>query len=181
MQGSTADRRLRSRLIASVDRRVQRIDLFAALVLTLIAHLPCERQRMREHAFQLGLSDVGRPSIDPELMIRMLIVGYCSGIRSERRLAGIACCAPAPRNSTGTMFEAPRPISRKPLMASEAIGAKSTSTNPPIVARPPQNNIARSPTRAVMKSPLSRPTVIAIANVEYSTHSRRIGQRLRST
>ena len=31
-------------------------------------------------------SDVGRPSIDPELMIRMLIVGYCSGIRSERRL-----------------------------------------------------------------------------------------------
>jgi transposase len=31
-------------------------------------------------------SEVGRPSIDPELMIRMLIVGYCSGIRSERRL-----------------------------------------------------------------------------------------------
>ena len=31
-------------------------------------------------------SDVGRPSIDPELMIRMLIVGYCVGIRSERRL-----------------------------------------------------------------------------------------------
>jgi transposase len=31
-------------------------------------------------------SDVGRPSIDPELMIRMLIVGYCFGIRSERRL-----------------------------------------------------------------------------------------------
>jgi hypothetical protein len=26
-------------------------------------------------------SDVGRPSIDPELMIRMLIVGYCLGIR----------------------------------------------------------------------------------------------------
>ena len=30
-------------------------------------------------------SDVGRPSIDPELMIRMLIVGYGFGIRSERR------------------------------------------------------------------------------------------------
>jgi transposase len=28
---------------------------------------------------------VGRPSIDPELMIRMLIVGYGFGIRSERR------------------------------------------------------------------------------------------------
>jgi transposase len=31
-------------------------------------------------------SNVGRPSIDPELMIRMLLVGYCYGIRSERRL-----------------------------------------------------------------------------------------------
>ena len=31
-------------------------------------------------------SDVGRPSIDPELMIRMLIVGYCLSVRSERRL-----------------------------------------------------------------------------------------------
>jgi transposase len=31
-------------------------------------------------------SDIGRPSIDPELMIRRLIVGYCYGIRSERKL-----------------------------------------------------------------------------------------------
>jgi len=31
-------------------------------------------------------SHTGRPSIDPELMIRMLIVGYSYGIRSERRL-----------------------------------------------------------------------------------------------
>ena len=31
-------------------------------------------------------SSNGRPSIDPELMIRMLLVGYCMGIRSERRL-----------------------------------------------------------------------------------------------
>ena len=31
-------------------------------------------------------SHTGRPSIDPELMMRMLIVGYCFGIRSERRL-----------------------------------------------------------------------------------------------
>lgn len=29
----------------------------------------------------------GRPSIDPELMIRMLRLGYCMGIRSERRLS----------------------------------------------------------------------------------------------
>src|ERR1700755_2395412 len=31
-------------------------------------------------------SSIGRPSIDPELMIRMLLVVYCFGIRSERRL-----------------------------------------------------------------------------------------------
>jgi transposase len=31
-------------------------------------------------------SHTGRPSVDPELMVRMLIVGYSFGIRSERRL-----------------------------------------------------------------------------------------------
>jgi transposase len=31
-------------------------------------------------------SHTGRPSVDPELMIRMLLVGYCCGIRLERRL-----------------------------------------------------------------------------------------------
>jgi transposase len=31
-------------------------------------------------------SAIGRPSIDPELLIRMLLVGYCFGVRSERRL-----------------------------------------------------------------------------------------------
>ena len=39
------------------------------------------RQRLASH-----YSHTGRPSIDPELMIRMLLVGYCHGIRSERRL-----------------------------------------------------------------------------------------------
>jgi len=40
---------------------------------------------IREH-LRPYYSETGRPSIDPELMIRMLIVGYCLGIRSERRL-----------------------------------------------------------------------------------------------
>lgn len=31
-------------------------------------------------------SEIGRPSVDPELMVRMLIIGYCYGLRSERRL-----------------------------------------------------------------------------------------------
>lgn len=52
---------------------------------------------MRRIAGVLDLSDVrrqlapyystmGRPSLDPELMIRMLLIGYLYGIRSERRL-----------------------------------------------------------------------------------------------
>ncbi|PZU15328.1 MAG: IS5/IS1182 family transposase [Citromicrobium sp.] len=40
---------------------------------------------IREH-LRPYYSETGRPSIDPELMIRMLIIGYCMGIRSERRL-----------------------------------------------------------------------------------------------
>ena len=39
------------------------------------------RKQLADH-----YSHTGRPSIDPELMIRMLIVGYSYGIRSERRL-----------------------------------------------------------------------------------------------
>ena len=31
-------------------------------------------------------SSTGRPSVDPELMLRMLLIGYLHGIRSERRL-----------------------------------------------------------------------------------------------
>ena len=31
-------------------------------------------------------SSTGRLSIDPELLVRMLLVGYCYGTRSERRL-----------------------------------------------------------------------------------------------
>jgi transposase len=31
-------------------------------------------------------SHTGRPSVDPQLTIRMLVIGYCFGIRSERRL-----------------------------------------------------------------------------------------------
>ncbi len=40
---------------------------------------------LREH-LKPFYSHTGRPSIDPELMIRILIIGYCFGIRSERRL-----------------------------------------------------------------------------------------------
>src|SRR5574340_1822742 len=42
-------------------------------------------RELREHLADY-YSPIGRPSIDPELMIRMLLIGYCCGIRSERRL-----------------------------------------------------------------------------------------------
>jgi transposase len=31
-------------------------------------------------------SDTGRPSIDPELLLRILVIGYLYGITSERKL-----------------------------------------------------------------------------------------------
>lgn len=40
---------------------------------------------IHEHLKQI-YSETGRPSIGPEPVIRMLVVGYCMGIRSERRL-----------------------------------------------------------------------------------------------
>ncbi len=46
-------------------------------------HLSLEEVRRSLKPFY---SNTGRPSVDPELMIRMLLVGYCMGIRSERRL-----------------------------------------------------------------------------------------------
>ena len=46
-------------------------------------HLALDALRQSLKPFYSGM---GRPSVDPELMIRMLIVGYCMGIRSERRL-----------------------------------------------------------------------------------------------
>src|ERR1700694_6314950 len=46
------------------------------------------RARRRSARWRIApfYSEVGRPSINPELLIRILIVGYCCGIRSERRL-----------------------------------------------------------------------------------------------
>ena len=55
------------------DHMLRAIDKFADLGFV--------REHLKDH-----YSHTGRPSIDPELMIRMLLVGYCFGIRSERRL-----------------------------------------------------------------------------------------------
>jgi Transposase domain (DUF772) len=73
------------------ERRVMQEALFYGFSLERHDHLLRKIDRfvdLSEVRARLGpyYSDVGRPSIVPELMIRMLIVGYGLGIRSERRL-----------------------------------------------------------------------------------------------
>lgn len=76
------------------DRRVDQAALFYEF--SLDGHVPADHMLrsidrfvdlngVRAHVAPF-YSPIGRPSIDPELLIRMLIVGYCFGIRSERRL-----------------------------------------------------------------------------------------------
>ena len=76
------------------ERRVDQSALFYEF--SLERHVPAdhllraidrfvELDGLRAHLAPF-YSTIGRPSIDPELLIRMLLVGYCFGIRSERRL-----------------------------------------------------------------------------------------------
>jgi len=76
------------------ERQVEQSSLFYEF--SLERHVPADHLVRSIDRF-VDLTDVrarlapfysttGRPSIDPELLIRMLIVGYCFGIRSERRL-----------------------------------------------------------------------------------------------
>src|SRR5690349_8714591 len=57
------------------DHLLRRLDRFVAAALADL------HERLEPH-----YSEIGRPSVDPELMLRMLIIGYCYGLRSERRL-----------------------------------------------------------------------------------------------
>src|SRR5262245_33321822 len=75
-------------------RQVEQAALFYEF--SLERHVPADHLlRSIDRFVELGelrrqlapfYSAIGRPSVDPELMIRMLIAGYCFGIRSERRL-----------------------------------------------------------------------------------------------
>ena len=76
------------------ERQVDQAALFYEF--SLERHVPSDHMlRSIDRFVDLGdlraglasfYSPIGRPSIDPELLIRMLLVGYCFGIRSERRL-----------------------------------------------------------------------------------------------
>jgi transposase len=57
------------------DHLLRRINAFMTVALADV-----------HEQFDPYYSEIGRPSVDPELMIRMLIVGYCYGLRSERKL-----------------------------------------------------------------------------------------------
>ena len=57
------------------DHLLRRINVFVGRVLDSV------REQLKPY-----YSEIGRPSVDPELMMRMLVVGYCYGLRSERRL-----------------------------------------------------------------------------------------------
>lgn len=64
-----------------LDDRVPKEHLLRRINGFLLPVLDGLREQLRPY-----YSEIGRPSIDPELMIRMLIVGYCYGLRSERKL-----------------------------------------------------------------------------------------------
>jgi transposase len=61
--------------VIPTDHLLRRMNIFVAAALSDL-----------HEQLKSFYSDIGRPSVDPELMIRMLIVGYCYGIRHERRL-----------------------------------------------------------------------------------------------
>src|SRR3954466_16323706 len=76
------------------DRQVEQAALFYEF--SLEKHIPADHllrsidKFVDFHEIKRDLapfySNIGRPSIDPELIIQMLLIGYCFGIRSERRL-----------------------------------------------------------------------------------------------
>jgi transposase len=64
-----------------LDDRIPKGHLLRRINVFLTAVLDSMHEQLAPY-----YSEIGRPSIDPELMVRMLIVGYCYGLRSERKL-----------------------------------------------------------------------------------------------
>jgi hypothetical protein len=94
------------------ERRAMQESLFYGF--SLDRHVPNDRQLRKIDCFvdlsgvrahlEPFSSEIGRPLIDPELMIRLLIVGYCFGVRAERR---------RPSRPFDLLEEPPRPFSRE--------------------------------------------------------------------
>ena len=62
-----------------LDDRVPKDHLLRLIDVFVTAALADLHKQLEPH-----YSDIGRPSVDPELMLRMLIVGYCYGVRRQR-------------------------------------------------------------------------------------------------
>src|SRR5579864_845009 len=60
-------------------------DLIPATHLLRLIDQHVSFEFVREH-LRASYSETGRPSIDPELLLRMLLIGYLYGITSERKL-----------------------------------------------------------------------------------------------
>jgi len=80
---------------------------------------------LRHHLAQY-YSHTGRPSIDPELMIRMLIIGYCLGIRSERRLCDEVHLNWRIAGSAGSTWTPRCPITRRSPRTAMVASARAT-------------------------------------------------------
>ncbi len=79
-------------------------------------------------------SEIGRPSIDPELMIRMLIVGYCYGIRFERKLSRRSSCTSPIAGSAASILTTGFPTTRLSPSIGTAASATAASWRQPIQA-----------------------------------------------
>ena len=62
-----------------LDERIPKEHLLRRIDGFVTAALADMHERLKRY-----YSEIGRPSVDPELMIRVLVVDYCYGLRSER-------------------------------------------------------------------------------------------------
>jgi transposase len=92
------------------------------LLRSIDGHLDFEGLRQTLKPFY---SQIRRPSIDPELMIRMFMVGCCMGIRSQWRLCEEVHLNLAYRWSAGSAWTARFPITRRSQRTDTAAFARA--------------------------------------------------------
>ena len=72
-------------------------------------------------------SEAGRPSIDPELMLRMLIVGYCYGIVSSASCTRRSSVTSHIVGSVASISTTRYPITRRSRLIATAVSVTATS------------------------------------------------------
>ncbi len=102
LQSDYKQARVRDAVVASHARRLAAHDGHHSRSESLFYYFRIEDQVPENHLLRLvdryvsfdfvrtklkdSYSDTGRPSIDPELLLRILLIGYLYGITSERKL-----------------------------------------------------------------------------------------------